>query len=180
MPKLQLGELMPDFTYTTPYEEGLTLSQTAAKAPKTALVFLRYYGCTVCQYDMDLYAKHFAELTAGGGQFLVVLQSDPSLVKEALEKRPLPYPIVCDPDQELYRAFSIEPAKSMAKMADLRMISKVAKARSAGFQHGAYEGNELQLPAAFVIDSDRKLCYVHYAKTGGDMPKVTELTQLLR
>ena len=58
-------------------------------------------------------------------------------------------------------------------------MAKIAKATAAGFKHGAYEGDELQLPAAFVLTPERELTYVRYAKSVGDMPEAEELAELL-
>jgi len=180
MAKLNVGDLMPDFTYETPFAQNLTLAETAAKASKTALLFLRYYGCTLCQYDIHQIYMHYFDLTAHGGQILIVLQSDPKALADDLKTpEALPFPIICDPERKLYKEFSIEPAASKAKMADAKVLAKIAKATAAGFKHGAYEGEELQLPAAFVLTPDRKLTYAHYAKTVGDMPEIDELVQLL-
>ena len=82
MAKLGKGALLPDFTYQTIYEKGLQISETVKKAPKTALVFLRYYGCPFCQLDMHDYMEHYDAITAAGSQFLVVLQSDSAAAAE--------------------------------------------------------------------------------------------------
>ena len=180
MAKLEIGQMMPDFDYVTPFTTGHTLAETAAKAPKTALVFLRYWGCPLCQYDIHLLAQAYDEITAAGGQLLVVLQSDPAGLADQLgAPDKLPFPIICDPDQKLYQDFCIAPAPSMAKMADLKMVGRIIKATSLGFKHGAYEGDEQQLPAAFVVDGDRKILYAHYAKSVSDMPDAAELAKLL-
>ena len=180
MAKLETGQIMPDFEYVTPFSTGHTLAQTAAKAPKTALVFLRYWGCPLCQYDIHLLAQAHGELTAKGGQILVVLQSDHGGLAEKLGKEDaLPFSIICDPEQKLYKAFCIEPASSMAKMADLKMVDRIIRATKLGFRHGAYEGNEQQLPAAFVIDGERRISYAHYAASVSDMPDTAELAKLL-
>lgn len=41
------------------------------------------------------------------------------------------------------------------------------------------EGNQLQLPAAFIIDSDGTVLYADYAKTMDGLPSVEELSALL-
>jgi peroxiredoxin len=180
MAKLEIGQTMPDFEYVTPFSAGHTLAATAVAAPKTALVFLRYWGCPLCQYDIHLLAQAHKDLTAKGGQLLVVLQSDPKGLAEQLgSETALPFPIVCDPEQKLYKEFCIEPAASMMKMADLKMVGRIVKATKLGFKHGAYEGDEQQLPAAFVVDGERKVLYAHYAKSVSDMPDATQLAQLL-
>ena len=180
MAKLEIGQIMPDFDYVTPFTDGHTLAETAAKAPKTALVFLRYWGCPLCQYDIHLLAQAYDEITAAGGQLFVVLQSDPAGLAEQLgAPDKLPFAIICDPEQKLYKEFCIAPAASMAKMADLKMVGRIIKATRLGFKHGAYVCDEQQLPAAFVVDSDRKILYAHYAKSVSDMPDAAELTKLL-
>ena len=45
--------------------------------------------------------------------------------------------------------------------------------------HGEYEGDELQLPASFVMDQDCRLLYVHYGKTAADLPDPAQLAALL-
>ena len=180
MAKLEIGQVMPDFEYVTPFSAGHTLAQTAANAPKTALVFLRYWGCPLCQYDIHLLAQAYDSITAGGGQLFVVLQSDPAGLAEQLGTADkLPFRIICDPEQKLYKEFCIAPAASMVKMADLKMVGKIMKATKLGFKHGAYEGDEQQLPAAFVVDGDRKVLYAHYAKSVSDMPDAAQLAALL-
>ncbi len=180
MAKLEAGQMMPDFEYVTPFSTGHTLTQTAAAAPKTALVFLRYWGCTLCQYDIHLLAQQYDKIRAHGGQLLVVLQSDPArLAQELGSADALPFPIVCDPEQKLYKQFEISPAASMAKMADLKMLGKIVKATKAGFKHGAYEGDEQQLPAAFVVDGDCRILYARYATSVSDLPDAEQLAELL-
>lgn len=180
MPKYAAGQTMPDFSYVTPFSKGL-LSETVQSVPgKTALIFLRYYGCPICQLDLHSYSEGFSQITAAGGQLLVVLQSDPKGLAAQIEPDTFPYDIICDPEAELYRMLSIEPAASMLKMMSLSALKKVIKSTSAGYKHGAYEGNEQQLPAAFIMTPDRKLTYVHYGKDAGDVPTPEELAQLLK
>ncbi|MFR1052435.1 MAG: peroxiredoxin-like family protein [Lachnospirales bacterium] len=180
MAKLNQGEKMPDFTYDTPFSAGCVLSETVKKtAGKTALVFLRYYGCTLCQYDIHEFALQHDKIAGAGGQMLVVLQSDPAKLAGQMKEGDLPFSIICDPEQKLYRQFEILPAPSKEKMVDLKTMGKIAKAKANGFQHGDYEGDELQLPAVFVVDQALTITYAHYGKSVGDVPSPSELAALL-
>lgn len=118
--RLTVGEVMPNFIYDTPFATGLTLSDTVQKTPKTALLFLRYYGCTLCQYDIHQLAENYHQITDVGGQVIVVLQSDPTGLAQELQPDTFPFSILCDPKAALYERFGIQPAASMAKMADAR------------------------------------------------------------
>ena len=172
MPKLHVGEKMPDFTFETPYEKGLTIGETAKKvAGKTAVVFMRYYGCTMCQYDIHLFKTQHEKIAATGGQMLVVLQSDP--VKLAAQVKP---------DQKLYQQFDIRPAASKEAASDEQTIAKRARreAYEVKFVHGEYEGNELQLPATFVVEPDLTITFAEYHKGNGGVPSPDELAELLK
>lgn len=180
MSKIEVGQQMPDFTFDTPFRSGMKLSE-AVEGKKTAIVFLRYYGCTLCQYDIHKYAKEYDAIEASGGKLLVGLQSDPEkLAADLGSEDHLPFTFICDPLQTLYREFSIDAAESKLKMAGPGTLAKIAKAKAAGYQHGRYEGEELQLPAVFVVTPDLKVTYVHYAKTVDDVPDAKALAEILR
>lgn len=179
MARLNVGEIFPDFTLETPFEKNLKMAEIAAKAPKTAMVFLRYFGCTFCQFDMLTYKKLYDEIVQDGGQFLVILQSDPVKLAEKITPETYPYPIVCDPEQALYKELSIDPAKSREEMGGEKTMAKIAIVRQTDLKHGDYEGNEMQLPAVFVMNENRELIYVHYGTSGGDSPTAQELKELL-
>ncbi len=86
---------------------------------------------------------------------------------------------MCDPKAALYERFGIQPAASMAKMADAGTMLKLPS-NCLRLQHGAYEGNELQLPACFVVDKERKILYAHYGKSAGKSPDARTLASLLK
>lgn len=183
MSKLTSGQFMPDFSFETPFETGRSLGEIVKKAPKTALVFLRYYGCTLCQYDIQQFAAHYEEISAHGGQLLVALQSDPKKLAGQLSSEALPFDIICDPEQKLYEQFEIVPASAPEQLidkSDEKALEKFSKVKASGLQHGDYEGNELQLPAVFVVTPDLKLTYAHYGKTATDVPTPQELAALLK
>ena len=110
----------------------------------------------------------------------MVLQSDPQRLAAQLKREDLPFDIVCDPEQALYHRFDIRPAPSMEALGDAKVAEKVEAAKSLGLSHGEYEGEELQLPAAFVLDRERLLSYAHYGVSASDVPTPEDLESLLR
>ena len=176
--KLTKGAKMPDFEYLSPYAEGTKTFSEYAQGKKTFVVFLRYYGCTVCRLDLHIFAQRMAEFTAKGAQLMVVLQSDPNLVKEEAPLGTFPYEIACDPAQAVYKKFDIEPAASMGKLIGgglFKALKKMKAAKKFGFEHGEYEGNEQQLPAMMLVDENGIITFSHYAKNLVDMPGVDEM-----
>ena len=83
------------------------------------------------------------------------------------------------------RKFAVSGGVAQAVVNAIKSIDptrevKIAKATAAGYKHGAYEGNELQLPASFVVDRERRISYAHYGKSAGDTPDVRSLAELLK
>ena len=143
------------------------------------MLFLRYYGCTVCQLDIRELKNDYARFTQKGAKVLVVLQSKPELIAEKQGPDDLPFDIVCDPEQKLYHELEIAPAKSKMAMASLDLMKKINEAKKEGLVHGEYEGDELQLPALFLLNGEGKVLYSHYAKKLTDMPTHDEMLALL-
>lgn len=179
-PPVQVGDVLPDAVVSTPFAEGLHLSQLTGGKP-TLLLFLRYSGCPLCQLDMHQLAAHYGELEAVGGRALVVLQSDPAALAAQLgTEKALPYTIVCDPEKKLYEQLAVWPAASQMELMGPGLMEKLAQVQAQGIEHGAYEGDELQLPAAFAVDGGLKVTYVHYGQGLGDTPTPAQMAQLLK
>ena len=180
--KLEKGVKIPDFEYRSPYREGRQNFEAFAGGKKTFLVFLRYYGCTVCRLDLHIYGQRFKEFEDKGVNLGVVLQSDPALVANEAPEGTFPFEVMCDPSQGLYEKFEIKPAKSMLALVGgglPKALKKMKAAKQFGFTHGEYEGNEQQLPAMFLIDGDGTVLYSHYAKSLADLPDVDRMLALV-
>lgn len=178
MAKINVGEQMENFVFDTPYKRGMDL-ETVVGGKKTGLLFSRYYGCSLCRYDMIQLKEQYEKITATGGQVVFVLQSDPDLLARNFTENEYPFWVIADPEQKIYKALSIDPATSIKDAIDEKALKKIQAARKLGLEHGEYEGNEDQLPAAFVIEPDLTVSYAHYAKTAGDIPDVDEFAALL-
>lgn len=182
MARYSAGERFPEFTFDTHMRSGRTVS--GALKGKTVFWVLRYIGCTVCRYDVHLIAERYREFLQKNAQVFVVMQSDRAHVEKDLKESDtvLPFEIICDPDERIYRLLSVDPAGSMEELLgdqlDL-LKEKGAKAAGCGFSHGDYEGNEQQLPAMFIVDETGTIQYAHYARTIMDMPSVDEVLEML-
>jgi hypothetical protein len=65
-------------------------------------------------------------------------------------------------------------------MAGGKTLKKLWLAKKYTFAHGEYEGEELQLPACFVLDRSFTVRYARYAKNLADIPDPGELIKILR
>lgn len=176
--KLKNGQKMPNFSYDTPYIKNIDYLDSV-KGKKAVLVFLRYYGCMICQLDLMEIQENIGEFNRRNIDIKVVLQSSSKKMKENLKKQPLDYEIICDPQGELYEKFSIEVEKYRIKLGSGNTLRKMQRARKAGLKHGECEGNELQLPAIFILDELGKIVYLHYAENIADIPEAKDILNIV-
>lgn len=175
--RLNPEDILPDFKFNSVYENQKSIHEEIDRP--TFLVFLRYYGCTLCQLDIHNFIQDYEKIVQAGAKMILVLQSEQGHLQEQLKEKGLPFEVICDDKQELYDMFGIQPALKQERMINLEAIQKLGVAQSMGFEHGKYEGNELQLPATFLIDENKMVVKAHYGANVGDVPTVDQILQWL-
>ncbi len=163
--RVRENQKAPDFEYDTPYEKNKNFYKTLEQNDKTYLIFLRYYGCTICQYELLQLKESYDEFKKKGITPIVVMQSERKLVNEALKDKGLPFEIICDPNQKLYELYSVKAAINMEDLLTPLVLDKIGKATQMGIVHGKYEGNEYQLPASFLIGNNGNVIFSKYSKS---------------
>ena len=144
MARLVVGDKFPNFTVNTAFENGLTIEKIADGKP-TMFWVLRYIGCTVCRYDVHVLTQRYNEFVEKGVNVVVVMQSKPEIVQRDLAGGTLPFHLICDEAQEIYKTLEINPAADMPSLLGdglEKLQAKRAKVVEAGFVHGDYEGIE--------------------------------------
>ncbi len=165
---ITVGMQAPDFKFNTAWESNLDFHR-AIKGTKTVLFFLRYMGCPLCQYKISELMRDMDRFKALGAGFFIVLQSDPAVVKEHIGSEEISFKIMCDPNQELFRLYGVEPGNIFHYIAP-SVIRQAIRASRRGFAHGVKEGNEMQRPAVFIIDENKSVTFAYYGKNIGDVP----------
>lgn len=181
MTKLNTGDLFPDFEVIET-EKGETTIHEIMNGRKTMFIFLRYIGCTVCRYDVHQLMLNYSRFHDLNVEVCVIMQSERETVKNDLKDILLPFPLICDPQQSLYKELEINPASSMQELVGedgAALQTKAQNAKNAGFTHGIYEGNEQQLPAFFYVDENRNVLHAHYGRTIMDMPDVEAMLEMV-
>ncbi|MDQ5986508.1 MAG: hypothetical protein CSYNP_02238 [Syntrophus sp. SKADARSKE-3] len=121
--------------------------------------------------DIDLFNQKKARV-------FVFLQSSTATLIPLLKEGDWPFDIVCDPKGIIFQLYAVEPGGLMKYLHPAGLLTAV-KAISHGFGHKKFEGAETQLPAAFIIKSDKTIKYVYYGKNIGDVPKPSILAENL-
>ena len=152
MAKMEVGMKLPNFTYNTAWkqDQDFYAAAKAGKGKKTVLRFLRYYGCTVCQLDTWEMAEEYQRFVDADANLFVVMQSAPETIREEVKEGVLPYDLICDPTQSLYKMLDIGDIDKI-EVPGAYLLERVGKAKARGMEHGKYEGNEQQAPAMFIL-----------------------------
>lgn len=95
-----------------------------------------------------------------------------------LMQRGITFPLLVDPDRNLYRALDID------HIAWHRFLQPATWRRyvraSRGARQGRLTGDLRQAPGIAIIDTDRRLRYVHRGTTLADYPPLAEVLAALR
>lgn len=176
--KLSIGMKAPNFNFITAWNSENNFYENIS-GKKNIMIFLRYYGCTVCQLQILKLVKNYERFKEKDIQLFVVLQSEPETIREQDSKEEIPFTIICDTAQEVYKLYNTSVAKDMSELGSPNLLKKVEEAKKLGLAHGKYEGNELQLPATFVIDEEGIIKFLHYGQDAGDVPEIDDLLELI-
>lgn len=143
------------------------------------LAFRRFAGCPICHLATRALAERHDEVLAAGLREVVLFHS----TKEALLKQDdvegaLPFPVIGDPDKEIYREFGVESSlvsilSPKILLPDLRGMRSKRKAL-----HLNLAGGPLGLPAEFLIAPGGRVVAAHYGKHAYDQWSVDDLLEL--
>ncbi len=127
---------------------------------RVLLVFGRYFGCPVCQYDFDsLLEMHRGGLSA---EVIYVTQSSPESAGAYIESLDVGFPVLPvekrDGGYSIYYDYGVSRFSITSITA---LIRRSREARGSGKVHGPYEGSETQSPADFVINEIGKVIWAH-------------------
>ena len=109
----------------------------------------------------------------------VILQSSSEVVASIAKKEDWPFTIVCDPLSDIFQHYLVEPG-GILKYLHPRGLFAAIKAIFKGYKHGKFEGKETQLPAAFVVGSDKTILYAYYGKNISDVPSPKTLADIIK
>ncbi len=181
MSEIKIGQTAPNVTYQAANKSQIKLSDKLKEADKTFLIFSRYIGCPFCQVDIMELCEDYSRFIAAKVQIILVLQSTADIVRSQTLVPHIPYDIACDPEMKLYEIYGVKTAASMGKMLrpNKQLFHKTGMILKKKLRHGAYEGNEHQLPALFLLDKEGKVIHAHYASSVTDLPDVNGMLRLL-
>jgi peroxiredoxin len=154
--KLKVGDPAPRFQLPS-YNAGLIDLGQLIGTHKIVLIFSRYFGCPICQMELDDLLEKFPAIEAKGATVLYITQSSREQAEEFIRNKQIPFPVIPSNKTELYAQYGL----GMMNISSLsRVPGMLIKAKSRGIAHGPFEGWEQQNPGQFVIGLNGNLIHV--------------------
>jgi len=104
-----------------------------------------------------------------GAQVVLVGMGTPSESAEFAAKFNIPFPLVSDPQKKLYRKFGLKQTSTLGLFSPSLALKGVA-AIVGGHGIGMPQGDVLQLPGVFVINTAGQIVYSHFSRNPADHP----------
>lgn len=153
--KLKVGDKAPLFKLDSYNAGTIDLGELIGKQ-KIVLIFSRYFGCPICQLDLNILMESVPEINNKGAKLLYVTQSGEKVTQEFIAKYKIEFPVMASSKKELYAEYGLG---LMNEEAVKKVKSKFKEATERGFVHGDYEGWENQGPGQFVIGEDGNILH---------------------
>ncbi|MGD9097744.1 MAG: AhpC/TSA family protein [Desulfobacterales bacterium] len=118
------------------------------------------------------------EIRQAGGNVVLVGMGTESQTQEFMERFDVPFPMICDPDQHLYRDFSIERMSPLGFFSPTMALRGIA-AMAQGHTMGLPEGDVRQLPGVLIIESDGHIIYRYDGNDPADHPSPAVIVEQL-
>jgi peroxiredoxin len=134
---------------------------------RLVLVFLRHFGWAFCREQVAQLRSRKADFDKADARVVLVGMGTPAECTAFLKKFDIPFPMIADPQQALYRQFHLKRLSVLGALSPMVAIKAVAAmARGSGI--GRPVGDILQLPGVFVIDSSGRIVFSHQPASPAD------------
>ncbi|WP_341677012.1 peroxiredoxin-like family protein [Niveibacterium sp. SC-1] len=130
------------------------------------LSFYRYASCPVCNLRVHRLIDAYPRLSAAGLSVLGVFQSSAEEMTRYMDRHQAPFPLVPDPQLQLYRRFGVETR--WGALLSLAVIRSAVTAFTKGFLPGRISGPVHRAPADFLIAPDGRIALSYYGRTIDD------------
>jgi len=167
--KIKVGDDAPKFKLESFNAGTIDLDQLIG-SQKIVLIFSRYFGCPICQLDLAELLKQANKIEDKGAKLLYITQSGEKIAKTFIEQKKIGFPVIHSSKDELYAQYGLGRFSAAAAA---KILGKGKDAKKAGYEHGEYEGYEMQCPGQFVIDIEGKI--IHTKTDWLDVPSLLEV-----
>jgi len=142
--------------------------------------FYRYASCPLCNLRVHELIQHFPAFNSKGLSLLAFFQSPDEGIRQYVGKQAAPFPIIADPNHEIYQRYGVAPSwlgfgKAMAFKLPMAFQAVFRK----GFLPGRMDGDKAMIPADFLITPEQTIYRAYYGSDIGDHLPIKEIQSFL-
>jgi peroxiredoxin len=170
---LNVNDIAPDFTAKDQNGTIINLKEKLKKG-SIVLIFYRGYWCPHCSKQLKKLEDSLLQITNKGATLIAITAEQPENISKTIEKTKATYPVVFDDGLKIMKNYDV------ANAVDEKTI-KTYKGYGIDFTkvNGETNGNNLPVPATFVINQQGKITYRHFDKDYTKRPSVAEILEKL-
>jgi peroxiredoxin len=143
---------------------------------KILLVFFRVATCPFCNMAVQELIRNHSEFEKKDIQIIGLFSSSKEDILKYAGKQKPPFPIIADPNFEIYKAYGVEISYG-GMMKSMLNPKKVFKAMFGGFFNMKSMKDKPIIPADFLIDEHQIIHRAYYGKDFGDHIPVAEVLE---
>ena len=133
------------------------------------LSFYRYASCPLCNLRVHELSERHPRWQARGLDMLAVFQSPVDKLRQYVGRQHLPFPLIADPEQTLYRLYGVGHSWTGFLAAWAKRLPEIGRAvLQEGYLPGSVEGGIHRIPADFLVGPDGRIAEAHYGRDIGD------------
>ena len=177
--RARVGDEFPTLTLAATSRQSVRIPDPAGEY--VHLQLRRFAGCPICNLHLRSIVARHEEIRARGIREVVVFHS--TAAELAKHEAELPFPLIPDPDRELYQRLGVE--RRLPSLLRMRALRAAIAGLTAAFGKRSTKrgvlgpvrptGGRLGLPADFLIAPDGRVAAVKYGEHAYDQWTVDEL-----
>jgi peroxiredoxin len=118
------------------------------------------------------------EIENAGGRVVLVGMGTVAQTRDFVARFEVPFPMISDPDQHLYRDFALERMSPLGFLSPTTALRGIA-AMAQGHTMGLPEGDVRQLPGVVIVDPEGGIPYRYDGHSPADHPEPAILVEIL-
>jgi peroxiredoxin len=165
---LNVGDIAPDFTAKNQNNKEVNLKEML-KSGSVVLLFYRGEWCPYCNRQLKALEDSLSLILAKGAQVIAVSPENQENIDKTIEKTKASYTIVSDENLKIMNAYKV------AFELDAKTTEKYKGWGIDLLERNSSNGNNLPVPAVYVINKQCKITYRYFDSNYKNRPSVQEL-----
>jgi thioredoxin-dependent peroxiredoxin len=163
--RIKSGEAAKPFHVEDIHGQSQSLQNYAGK--KLLLAFFRHAACPLCNLRVHQLIQAYPTLQSNGVDILAFFESPKDKILQYVGTQNVPFPIVADPEREIYKLYGVE-SSIVGMMKGLLRISDFSEAATKKLMFFDPHNDIALIPADFLINPDLRIHTAYYGRDIGD------------